>query len=377
MKLRIGILCPYDYFRHGGVQEHVRAVADELRARGHYVKVIAPTTVTGSQANDPNVILIGASKKIDTPFATSAELAVSANPKDIDAMFAQENFDIIHAHEPILPLLSRQILAHSVNTKNIATFHARLPDSFVNKSLEKAWYPYVKSVLKHIDTITAVSDAAAMLIKTVTEKPITIIPNGIQSKKFEYSKVKRYSAYDDNVPTILYVGRLEKRKGVEYLLKAYRKVVETHPEVRLIVVGDGPKRKVLESQVEKYKLENVDFLGFVSEEDKYSLMKTATVYCSPALYGESFGIVLLEAMLMRVAIVAGNNPGYESVMKERGKLGIVDPTNVTDFAKRLEMFLFDSQLRTLFSKWSSEYVKQFDYGLVTDKYELLYKELMK
>lgn len=375
MKLRIGILCPYDYFRHGGVQEHIRAVADELRARGHYVKVIAPTTHAGFVAKDPNVILIGVAKKINT-ITTTAELAVSASPKDIDTMFEAEKFDIIHTHEPTIPLLSRQILARSKHTKNIATFHARLPDTFVNKSVERAWYPYAKSVLKYIDATTAVSDAATTLISTVTKQKIHIIPNGIKMSTFKYEDVPFYKKYHDDIPTILYVGRLEKRKGVEYLVRAYKELITTHPDVRLVIVGDGPKRKILENMVKKFKLLNVDFLGFVSEEDKYSLLKTATVYCSPALYGESFGIVLLEAMLMRTAIVAGNNPGYESVMQDKGRLGVVDPKSTSDFEKRLEMFLFDNDVRQLFSTWAEEYVKQFDYTLIADRYESLYNKLV-
>lgn len=376
MKLRIGIVCPYDYFRYGGVQEHIKAVAAELEKRGHYVKVIAPTTNEGVKTNDAGVILLGAARKLNTHLGTTAEITASASPKDIDEALERENFDILHIHEPELPILPGQIIARS-NAKNVATFHAKLPESVINKYLEKATLPYTKGVVKNLHALTAVSEAATDYIRAVTDREVDIIPNGIEPGKFKYSKIPYYEKFHDAIPTVLYVGRLEKRKGPEFLVKAYAKIEKVNPNVRLVIVGDGPRGKSLKAMVKRLGLKNVHFLGFVSEADKYSLLKTATVYCSPAIFGESFGIVLLEAMLMRTPIVAGNNDGYMSVMKERGKLSIVDPKDIDEFSRRLEIFLYDTELRKLFVEWSDEYIKQFDYKLITDQYEKIYKRLLR
>lgn len=373
-KLKIGIVCPYDYTRFGGVQEHIRFVADEMRARGHSVKVIAPTPAKKPQNSPRDVIFIGSSTAINTPMATTAELTVSATPREIDTMFQEERFDIVHFHEPWVPVLSRQLLTRS-HASNIATFHAKLPETWVNKSIERAWRPYGKNLMRYVDAITAVSSAAAEYVSTATHANVQIIPNGIDLSVFNRQHCETYRDYDDNIKTILYIGRLEKRKGVEYLLKGYRALREKHDDVRLVIVGDGPRRKSLKAWVTRYRVPDVKFLGFVDEDDKCRLLKTADVFCSPAIYGESFGIVLLEAMAMGAPVVAGSNPGYASVMQDVGRIGLVDPRSTQDMAYKLESMLYVPAIREFFTEWADEYVKQFDYQNVADQYEQLYQRV--
>jgi phosphatidylinositol alpha-mannosyltransferase len=174
------------------------------------------------------------------------------------------------------------------------------------------------------------------------------------------------------------VGRLEKRKGPRYLLKAFAHVASVLPDAKLLIAGDGHDRKQLESFSEFLGISSqVEFLGYVSEEEKQSLLQRTTLACYPAIYGESFGIVLLEAMATGTPIVAGNNPGYASVLKERGMLSLVDPKNTDEFATRLMLLLQDEELRHMLSKWGLEYVKQFDYSNIVTKYEQVYKNAIE
>ena len=146
---------------------------------------------------------------------------------------------------------------------------------------------------------------------------------------------------------------------------------------KLLLAGDGPDRKKLELYVKEMHIEDVEFLGYVEEDQKKMLLNQARVFCSPAIYGESFGIVLLEAMASGVPIVAGNNSGYTSVMQGRGVLSLVDPEDTQVFANKLELFYADNDLRALWSEWSTEYVKQFSYDAVGEKYLDLYKNQLK
>jgi phosphatidylinositol alpha-mannosyltransferase len=149
---------------------------------------------------------------------------------------------------------------------------------------------------------------------------------------------------------------------------------QSYSGVTLTIAGDGGLRESLEARVEKYAIPDVTFLGFVSDKEKVRLMQQADIYCSPAIYGESFGIVLLEAMAAGAVIVAGNNPGYSGVLTGKGKLSLVNPKNIDDFAQRLELLLFDEDMRDLMLEWSREYVKQFDFPKIVDQYERMYKK---
>lgn len=373
--MKIGLVCPYTLTRPGGVGSYVTALQAELKKRGHDVKIIAPAPKEAPEHPDPDVILLAESRPLNTPFRTTVDVSFKVDTDEIEQCLARENFDILHFHEPWIPRMPMQILSRS-HCANIATFHAKLPESMLHRGFEKAITPYTKQVFKSLDYFTAVSEAAASYVGSLTNgTPVEIVPNGICLDVYNPAKVRPLSQYKDDLKTILYVGRLEGRKGTIWLLKAYRKLLETHPDVRLLIAGDGPKRDMLEEYVEDNGLQHVEFLGFVSEEEKIRLLKTADLFCSPALYGESFGIVLLEAMAMGTVTICGNNSGYETVMKERGRISLVNPKSTDEFAERLELLLFDEQIRNLWRKWAKEYVKQFDYPVVVDRYEEIYHEV--
>jgi phosphatidylinositol alpha-mannosyltransferase len=368
--MKIGIVCPYNMFQFaGGVQDVVVQLHHQLKNKGHQVKVITPRPRNYNSPAPQDYILLGRSAKVNT-MATMVDLGFEAGTDEIDNILATEKFDIIHFHEPWVPLLSRQILARS-SAVNVATFHAKSPDTLISKSLISSVVPYTKSVLKYLDALTAVSPAASEYVKNLTNRHIEIVPNGIDLNRFKFSD------QDSNTKTILFLGRLEKRKGLEYLLDAYQLLKNKYPEVVLKIAGSGAKRKSLEKYIDQNKISDVTFLGFIPESEKVSLMTNATVYCSPAPYGESFGIVLLESMAVGTPVVAGNNAGYSGVMTGTGMLSLVNPRSTQDFAQRLELMLYNADVRKLWRQWAKQEVYKYRFENIADMYENVYKKALK
>lgn len=350
------------------------ALKEGLEQRGHVVKIITPKPRNHEEEPEKDVIFAGVSTDFRTlTFKdTTSQVSSTADTEKIDAMLAEEKFDILHFHEPWQPLLSRQLLQRS-QAVNIGTFHATVSDALMSRSILKAVAPYLNSVLKYLHVLTAVSDSGAAYAAKMTDLPITIIPNGIDLKKYKPLKVKK----NPDERMILYVGRLENRKGVKYLLQAYQLLEQENDDVRLVIAGDGPDREKLELLSEDLKLKKIDFLGFISEDLKLELLNKADLFCSPALFGESFGIVLLESMATDTVAVAGDNSGYTGLMQDVGALSIVNPTDTAEFARRLNLLLNQPDLRVLWQKWAKSYVKQFNYPNVVDQYEELYKDALK
>ncbi|HSX43290.1 MAG TPA: glycosyltransferase family 4 protein [Candidatus Saccharimonadales bacterium] len=367
--MKIGLVLPYNITKGGGVKEHVFAQATELAKRGHEVVIITPQPREPYIDDGRRVIFLGTATDLKA-MSTVSQISASMLTDEIDAMLEREQFDILHFHEPWVPVLSRQILSRS-QTINVATFHAKLPETVVHRTMAKVITPYTKPLLRHIDAFTAVSDPAAEYLLSLADVPVTIIPNGIDLKHFKAAPAD-LQRDPDAQKIVLYVGRLEARKGVKHLLRAFAQLQERGPEVRLLIAGDGPDREKLEMEAHELGLRHAEFLGYIDEPTKKRLLHSADLFCSPAVEGESFGIVLLEAMAAGLVTVAGDNPGYEAVMQGLGKLSLINPRDTALFAHRLQLLLFDEDLRGLWRKWAKDYVKQFDYPKVVDKYEAVY-----
>lgn len=374
MKMKIGIVCPYNIAKGGGVQEIVLATKAELVRRGHTVKIITPAPRDTHPADVEDIIFIGNLVDYRSPMHTTVQVSATADIEKIDTMLAEEKFDILHFHEPWVPVLSRQILTRS-NTVNIATFHAKVPETLMSRTVIRVVTPYLKSVMKYLHVLTAVSDSGSEYAASLTDQPITIIPNAIDLKKYKNSTAADYKNY--KTKTLLYIGRLERRKGVKYLLQAYQILAQDNPDVRLIIAGDGPDRDKLELLAEDLHLPNVSFLGYISEDLKLELLSEADLFCAPSVYGESFGIVLLEAMATGTVCVAGNNSGYIDVLQELGSISVVNPRDTDEFSRRLNLLLHEKNLRDSWQAWAKNYIKQFSYPKIVDKYEELYKDALK
>lgn len=364
--MKIGLVCPYNLFKDGGVQECVLSLQSDLSRRGHDVLIITfkPREIKGEIPS--YVRMLGRGRDVKSPFNTTAQVSVTVDMDEVDDLFAKEKFDVLHFHEPWVPILSHQLLARS-SAKNIATFHAKLPDTVMSRTIEKVVTPYTKSLLKYFSTLTAVSDAASKFVSTLTDRDIQIVPNGIDLSKY---KVQKSNEIKPN--TILFIGRLEKRKGLKFLLNAVKKLQQTNRRVELLIAGDGPDRAQLERYAREREI-SAQFLGHVSEVEKFKLLAQATVFCSPARYGESFGIVLLEAMACGLPVVAGDNLGYASVLTNTGRLSLVDPKNTAEFVRKLDIMMNDQPVRDLWKKWATGEVKQYAYKNIVDQYEKIYQ----
>lgn len=365
--MKIGLVCPYNIFKGGGVQECVLALQTELSKRGHTVLIVSPQPRENGKSAPDFVRLLGRATDVKSPFHTTAQVSVSVEPNAVDRLLEQENFDILHFHEPWVPLLSRQLLQKS-QAKNVATFHAKLPDTVMSRTIEKVITPYTGSVLKYLHGLTAVSETAAAYVRSLTDQPVQIVPNGIDLKKYQ---IARKTAKPEDI--IFFIGRLERRKGLKYLIRAVQKLQTTKPHVRLVVAGDGPDRQQLERYAKEHDV-HVQFLGQINEVAKLRLFHRASVFCSPARYGESFGIVLLEAMACGLPTVAGDNPGYASVLQGTGQLSLVDPRNTAEFARKLDLMMSDQAIRQAWQDWAAHTVEQYNYPHIVDQYEAIYQK---
>jgi phosphatidylinositol alpha-mannosyltransferase len=368
--MKIGVVCPYNIAMPGGVQQHVFEQTAELRRRGHTVKLITPNPRGKLLTDDPEVVFLGTSARFKTHH-TSVDVSITVTTEAIDELLEKENFDIIHMHEPLVPILARQMLPR-ITCPVVGTFHAAMPESVLAKSIAGSFQPFVKSVVKHLSAVTAVSSAATSYVGNyVSVQDVHIVPNGVDLVKYHLPPL------GSPRKNILYVGRLEKRKGVKYLIRAFTELHKTDPTHDLIIAGDGPDREKLQKLVEEYDLTTkVHFLGYIDDAKKQKLMHQCALFVSPALYGESFGIVLIEAMASGAVVLGGFNPGYATVLSGSGAIGLIDPQETELFANRMHLLLHDQPIRDMLVKWAHEEVKKYSYKSIVDDYEKIYNSLV-
>jgi phosphatidyl-myo-inositol alpha-mannosyltransferase len=370
--MKIGIVCPYDMIKGGGVQEIVKAQANGLRKRGHKVIIITPRPPRYTDEPEEGMVFVGRSNDVRLPTRTTIQVSVNGVAA-AEKLLEEEQFDILHFHEPWVPSLGFYLLPKSTAV-NVATFHGKLPEGATVKALSDMFRPFARSFIKDIDVFVAASYPGSEYVSTLTDHPVTVIPVDIDMSKF-----KARAKFDDDQPnkTILYVGRLEGRKGVRYLIEAFALLQERRPDVRLELIGNGPQRSRLETLVDDLGARNVSFLGYRDNDEKIKKFGTVDLFCAPSIYGEGFGMVLLEAMATGVPMVAGDNPGYSSVLTGLGAMSLVNPRDTTDFARRLELMLYQKELRAMWRKWAQDEVEQYSTEHMIDKYERLYKNALK
>jgi phosphatidylinositol alpha-mannosyltransferase len=359
--------------RGGAVQEIVHDMRIDLTGKGHEVRIITPQPRDISNMDTTNTIFLGGGTDFRSPTKTVPTMSASVDTDTIDHVLEQEQFDILHFHEPWVPVLSRQILTRSKSV-NIATFHAAIPETIMSRTIIKVVTPYTVPILKYIHEFTAVSEPAATYLRTLTDRPINMIPNGVDLSKYPWTDHKRSIT---GKKTILYLGRLEARKGVKFLLRAFKLLENKDPDVHLIIAGKGPDQEKLELLAEDLQLKNVEFKGYVTHDEKMKLLASADLFAAPAIYGESFGLVLLEAMATGNLVVAGNNAGYADVMDGLGQLSLINPRDPVEFARRMQVMLDEPKVQKVMLEWSKHYVKQYAYPKIIDTYVDLYKKAIK
>ena len=336
--LKLALVSPYDHAHRGGVTDHINNLAVQFRNWGHDVTVIAPCSSPKS-ISDPDFIPMG--RPVPIPSGGSiarVSLSIWLYPR-IKAMLEQEAFDLIHLHEPFAGFTSLWIIKAS-ETVNIGTFHTNGGHKIYHVGGKTLARPYIAKIHGRI----AVSNTARKFINNNFPGEYDIIPNGIQVDNFG-PHIEPFDHLRDGKVNILFLGRLDKRKGLKYLLGAYGRLKWDWPDTRLIVVGPG------NPDVDSYRimgernLQDVMFVGAVSEEDKARYFRTADIYCSPATGKESFGIVLLESMASGTPIVASRIAGYSDVIQE-GHDGLLVPhKSEAPLATAIERLLMDRELR--------------------------------
>jgi phosphatidylinositol alpha-mannosyltransferase len=336
--MKIALVVPYDLAYPGGVASHVANLYHQLVLMGHQVKVIGPASNAVSSFGS-QFIPIGKPR----PFPASDSISrvpISLNlGNEIKAVLAAERFDIIHLHEPFVPMLCSAMLRFSDGV-NVGTFHAADGTPGYNFG-----WPLGRMILRRrrrkLHGRIAVSLPAMKFASKYVPGDYAIIPNGVDFSHFP-DQARPMAPFDDGRPNILFLGRLEKRKGLDYLLDAYRQLKREMPEARLLVVGGGTMlRRKYDRWIERYGVRDVVFAGRVSDEDRARFFRTATVYCSPATGKESFGVVLIEAMASGVPIVASNIEGYAGVVTHGQEGLLVPPRNAAKLAEALKTVLRD------------------------------------
>ncbi|MFC1984778.1 glycosyltransferase family 4 protein [Chloroflexota bacterium] len=340
--MKIGLVSPYDFAFPGGVTNHISSLEHYLTRMGHEVKVIAPASKAVTTFGD-RFIPIGKPRPIPSS-GSICRITISLRlAAKIKAALSEENFDIVHLHEPFMPMLCTAVLRFS-DAVNIGTFHAWDGKPGYNFARPISTI-MLKKRLPRLDGKIAVSKPAMEFAGKYVPGYYNIIPNGVDLEHF-HPDVPPIKEFCDGKQNILFVGRLERRKGVNYLLKAYLQVKQEVPNSRLIIVGPGTRlRKRYERWIKRHGLEDVIFIGYASYDELPRYYKTADVFCAPALNRESFGIVLLEAMAVGTPIVATNIGGYASVISHGEDGLLVPPKDDKRLAQTLISLLNDETLR--------------------------------
>jgi phosphatidylinositol alpha-mannosyltransferase len=287
----------------------------------------------------------------------------------ISRMLERERFDIIHHHEPFVPFLSFQIL-DSARCPNVATFHTFGGFSF------SYWAGRVvlDRYMNKLDERIAVSSAARHFVSTYFPGDYTIIPNGVDVDF--YANAKPFPEFQDGKVNLLFVGRVEPRKGAMYLLKAYAQIKRRHPNTRLIIAGRGPEIGDLRRFAHGHKVGDVLFAGRVSDEDKARFYKTADVFVAPSTGQESFGIVLLEAMAAGRAVVASDIHGYKRVVQRNVSGLLVEPKDPDALADALERLILDPDLRRGLGEAGAKRAHDYDWQHVTGELLHVYEDVI-
>ncbi len=370
-KLRIALVTDAYYPHVGGIQEHVYHLGVELKKRGHLVKVI--TGAAGENSCPPGLDVIRVGRIIQYP-ANKSFSKMTVGPGiggKLRRIFRNEKFDIVHVHgalSPFLPVYSH-ILCH---TTTIHTFHSQFEESIPYGIFKKL----LQRCMLRIDGIIAVSNAAKECTSRYLSGNYTIIPNGIDMQRFN-PKNERCKKFEGKEPMILFVGRFEPRKGLKFLFLAFNEIIAQIPGATLVIVGEGKLRDYYKGFLSKQALQSVYFEGKVSMEVLPSYFVTSDIFCSPAYTGESFGIILLEALASGTPVVASDIQGYRTVIRNGHNGLLVPPKNPGEITSAIMKILENAQLRKQLVRDGLKSAQKYSWNTVTDMIEKFYFEMLQ
>ena len=369
--MKIAMVSPYDFTWPGGVTIHVSQLARELGRSGHEVQVLAPHSPSRECQDSDLLVPLGRS----VPLPSGGSIArVSLSwwlARRIRALLKREKYDVIHLHEPMAPILPLTVLEYS-NTVNVGTFHA----CHSRQHLYKMSRPVIKRWRSRLHGSIAVSPAAMRYVSGAFPGNYEIIPNGIDVDHFS-QQAAPWPQYQDGKTNIIFVGRLEKRKGLRYLLEAYGRLKWDMPHLRLLVVGPGNPDKDSYHVLSSQNLQDVEFVGRVPYEDLPRYYASSDIFCSPATGSESFGIVLLEAMAAGKPVVASDIEGYRGVM-QHGRQGLLfHNKNVESLSAQLEALIRNPEQRRIMGERGRATAERYRWQVVSRRVEQYYKSCIQ
>jgi phosphatidyl-myo-inositol alpha-mannosyltransferase len=352
--MRIGMVCPYSFDVPGGVQAHVLQLAEVMRSYGHQVSVLAPSS---PEADVPDYVVSGG-KAVPIPYNGSvARLRFGpATHRKVKKWLFDGDFDVLHLHEPNAPSLSMLALMIAEGPI-VATFHTSTTKSLTLSVFQGILRPWHEKIVGRI----AVSDLARRWQMEALGSDAVEIPNGVDVESF--SSAPRLDGYPRPGRSVLFLGRFdEPRKGMAVLLGALPRLVEAFPDVEILVVGLGDDEELGAEAADLAG--HLRFLGLVNDAEKASAMRSVDVYCAPNTGGESFGIVLVEAMAAGTAVVASDLDAFRRVLEDgsAGRLVPVDDSGA--LATALIEVLSDDVARQRYVEAGTKAVRRYDWSVV-------------
>jgi len=356
-KLRIGIVCPYGWDVPGGVQVHIKELAEYFIADGHHVSVLAPVS-------DEEAVLepwlVSAGRPLAIPFNGSVARVLFGPiaASRVRQWISSEDFDVLHLHEPGIPSLSL-LACWAAEGPMVGTFHASTPRM---RAIAAAG-GLIEPMIEKLGARIAVSEMALQTMTSLYGTSAVIIPNGIDYAKYRRIEEKAPSSSNAKM-RIGFLGRFEEeRKGLSILLKALPTIVKKYPQAELLVAGPGDSSKILE-QSEPSLRKHLTFLGRLDDQEKVDFLRSLQIYVAPNTGGESFGIILAEAMAAGAAVVASDIPAFAALL-DNGAHGLLFPNeDSTGLARAVISLLADPRKLSEYSQSGIEAAKSYDWNSV-------------
>lgn len=353
--MKIGMVSPYAWDIPGGVQAHIRDLANFFLSKGHEVSVLAPAVSNENVSDD---FVVSAGKPVAIPYngAVARVLFGPLAASRVRQWISKNDFDVLHLHEPAIPSLS--LLACAIGEgPMVGTFHAAAPKQKVAFAIT----PLLEPIIEKLRARIAVSEVARETLTTHLETDALVIPNGIEANFFR-SALPSSSWHRDF--TIGFIGRFgEPRKGLKILLDALPDIVRAEPNARLLIAGPGEGLEVMQS-VSPNLRNRIEFLGRLTDEEKASFFKSVSVYVAPNTGGESFGIILAEAMASGTPIVASNLPAFVQVLNDGRNGAIFENGDSKDLSRAVIALAHDEEMRKKLSHNAESGATRFDWETV-------------
>lgn len=365
--MKIGFVLDDTLDKSDGVQQHVLTVGAWLKAQGHEVHYLVADT---TRKDIENVHSLG--RFINVRYnKNNVRTPLPASKKKIKELLKTEKFNVLHVQLPYSPLLAKYIIAYAdPETAVIGTFHI-LPASRLHGYSNQVLRVLLGKSIKRFDKIVAVSEPAVHFARKAYGMKADYLPNPVDISAFRSGR--RLPEFKSKKLNIVFLGRLVRRKGIMELIDAYNHISDDLAQkTQLIVCGKGPLKSKADQHVRVDR--NVKFVGFVAEKDKPNYLASADIAVFPSIGGESFGIVLIEAMAAGShVVIGGNNAGYASILGPQPYL-LFNPRDRESFVEQLEQFIVDEKLRDRMHRWQQEAVSQYDISVVGPKLVKIYKE---